>query len=196
MAAIRGHCFKRRWRRFCRSSKPKSSNARISPRASRFCRAAGLSSAASHGSTAAAGSPRIGKILPATHAPASASPPSASCAENSAIPHKLSGRTLINLRDGLLDSVWQYCWGSHSFRSMRLPPATHRHRGPRPAPGQALQIGGMHDGVQQQTLRVYKKMALLALNLLAGVITVRINRPPPWSALRGPSRRSLRFGCR
>ena len=94
MAAIRGRSFKGRWRRFCRSSKPKSSNARTRPRASWFCHAAGLSSAPSHGSTVAAVSPRTGKISPATRSPSCASPPSASCSENSAIPHKLSGLTL------------------------------------------------------------------------------------------------------
>lgn len=46
-----------------------------------------------------------------------------------------------------------------------------------------LQISGMNDSVEQQTLRVYEKMALLALGLLACVITVRINRRPPFSAL-------------
>jgi len=36
--------------------------------------------------------------------------------------------------------------------------------------------------MQQQTLRVYQDMALLALDLLAGVIAVRIDRGPPFSA--------------
>lgn len=46
-----------------------------------------------------------------------------------------------------------------------------------------LHIGGMDDGVQQQTLGVYKEVALLALDLLAGIVARRINRDPPFSAL-------------
>jgi hypothetical protein len=46
-----------------------------------------------------------------------------------------------------------------------------------------LNVGRMNDGMQQQTLRVYQDMALLALDLLARVIPVRIDRGPPFSAL-------------
>ena len=46
-----------------------------------------------------------------------------------------------------------------------------------------LDIGGMHDGVQQQTQRIYENMALLAFDLLAGIIAVRIDTEPPFSAL-------------
>ena len=45
-----------------------------------------------------------------------------------------------------------------------------------------LNVGRMNDGVQQQALRVYQDMALLALDLLARVIAVRIDRGPPFSA--------------
>src|SRR3981081_4316849 len=45
-----------------------------------------------------------------------------------------------------------------------------------------LNVGRMNDGVQQQTLRVYQKMALFPLDLLARVIPVRVNRGPPFSA--------------
>ena len=41
----------------------------------------------------------------------------------------------------------------------------------------------MDDRVQQQPLGVYQDMALLALDLLAPVIAVRINAGPPFSAL-------------
>ena len=41
----------------------------------------------------------------------------------------------------------------------------------------------MHDGVQQQTLGIYKDMALLALDLLAAIVAMRVNREPPFSAL-------------
>ncbi len=40
--------------------------------------------------------PRTGKISTTTRSPSSASPPSASCSENSVIPHEVSGRTLSN----------------------------------------------------------------------------------------------------
>ena len=46
-----------------------------------------------------------------------------------------------------------------------------------------LDVAGMHEGVQQQALRVYKDMALLALDLLAGVIGRRVDRRAPFSAL-------------
>ena len=46
-----------------------------------------------------------------------------------------------------------------------------------------LDVGGMDDGVKQQAQSVYEYMALLALDLLAGVIAVRIDARPPFSAL-------------
>ena len=46
-----------------------------------------------------------------------------------------------------------------------------------------LDIGRMNDGVQQQTQRVYENMALLALDLFAPVIAMRIDAGPPFSAL-------------
>src|SRR5262249_10454906 len=50
-------------------------------------------------------------------------------------------------------------------------------------------IGRMNDGVQQQTQRVYENMALLALDLFARVIAMRIDAAPPFQ-------RSSRFGYR
>jgi len=41
----------------------------------------------------------------------------------------------------------------------------------------------MDDGVQQQTLRVYKHMAPLAFDLLARVTARRVDAGPPFSAL-------------
>ena len=46
-----------------------------------------------------------------------------------------------------------------------------------------LNTAGVNDGSQQQTLRVYEKMALLALDFFPRVEPVRINRGPPFSAL-------------
>ena len=43
-----------------------------------------------------------------------------------------------------------------------------------------LDVGGMNDRVQQQTQRVYEKMALLALDLLARIIAMRIDPGPPF----------------
>ena len=46
-----------------------------------------------------------------------------------------------------------------------------------------LDVGGMDDGVKQQAQSVYEYMALLALDLLGGVIAGRIDVRPPFSAL-------------
>jgi hypothetical protein len=46
-----------------------------------------------------------------------------------------------------------------------------------------LDVGGMDDGVQQQTQRIDENMALLALDQLAGIEPVRIDASPPFSAL-------------
>jgi hypothetical protein len=46
-----------------------------------------------------------------------------------------------------------------------------------------LDIGGVNDGVEQQTQRIYENMALLAFDLLARIIAMRIDTGPPFSAL-------------
>ena len=46
-----------------------------------------------------------------------------------------------------------------------------------------LDIGGMHDGVEQQAQRIYENVALLALDLFARVIAMRVDARPPFSAL-------------
>ena len=46
-----------------------------------------------------------------------------------------------------------------------------------------LDVGGMNDGMEQQTQRIYEKMALLALDLFACIIAMRIDAGPPFSAL-------------
>ena len=46
-----------------------------------------------------------------------------------------------------------------------------------------LYVGGVHDGVDQQALRVDENVALLALDLFSRVVTRRINPGPPFSAL-------------
>jgi hypothetical protein len=47
-----------------------------------------------------------------------------------------------------------------------------------------LNIGGMHDGVHQEALRVDENVPLLALDLLARIVAVRVNARPPWTAPR------------
>jgi hypothetical protein len=51
------------------------------------------------------------------------------------------------------------------------------------APVTILDIGGMNDGVEQQTQRIYENVTLLALDLLARIVAMRINPGPPFSAL-------------
>ena len=46
-----------------------------------------------------------------------------------------------------------------------------------------LDVGGMNDRVEQQSQRVYENMALLAFDLLARIIAMRIDAGPPFSAL-------------
>jgi hypothetical protein len=46
-----------------------------------------------------------------------------------------------------------------------------------------LDVGGMNDGVDQQAQRIYENVALLALDLLARIITMRVDPGPPFSAL-------------
>ena len=63
----------------------------------------------------------------------------------------------------------------------RKPTEQRRHQ--QDAAIAILDVGGMHDGVQQQTLRIDENMPLLALDLLARIEAVRINAGPPFSAL-------------
>ena len=46
-----------------------------------------------------------------------------------------------------------------------------------------LNVGGMDDGVQQQSERIDENMPLLAFDQLAGIEPMRINAGPPFSAL-------------
>ena len=43
-----------------------------------------------------------------------------------------------------------------------------------------LDVGGMNDRVQQQAQRIYENMALLALDLFARIIAMRIDAGPPY----------------
>ena len=46
-----------------------------------------------------------------------------------------------------------------------------------------LNVGGVDDGVQQQTECIDQNMPLLALDQLAGIEAMRIDAGPPFSAL-------------
>ena len=46
-----------------------------------------------------------------------------------------------------------------------------------------LDVGRMHDGFHQQALCVDENMTLLTLDLLAGIVAMRIDRDPSFSAL-------------
>ena len=46
-----------------------------------------------------------------------------------------------------------------------------------------LNVGGMDDGVEQETERIDEKMPLLALDQLTGIEAMRIDAGPPFSAL-------------
>jgi hypothetical protein len=46
-----------------------------------------------------------------------------------------------------------------------------------------LDVGGVDDGAHQQALRVDQDVALLAVDLLAGVVARRVDAAPPFSAL-------------
>ena len=70
--------------------------------------------------------------------------------------------------------------GKHFFEEWKL---TEQRRQQCDAAIAILNAGGMNDGVQQQAQRIYKDMALLALDLLARIIAMRIDTAPPlWMA--------------
>jgi hypothetical protein len=46
-----------------------------------------------------------------------------------------------------------------------------------------LDVGGVNGSAQQKTKRVYKNVALLTLDLLSCIVTMRIDLRPPFSAL-------------
>ena len=46
-----------------------------------------------------------------------------------------------------------------------------------------LDVGWMNDRVQQQPYRIDQDMPLLSLDLLAGIVTIRVDAGPPFSAL-------------
>jgi hypothetical protein len=50
-----------------------------------------------------------------------------------------------------------------------------------------LDIGGMHDGVHQEAVGVDENVSLLALDLLASIVAVRVDARPPFSALSSDS---------
>ena len=81
-------------KRIWRASMSRSSSDRIKPQASSHCPSAGSSNAPSLGSAAADDWPKTGNVSTTRLSPSCASPPSASCCENYAIPHDVLGQTL------------------------------------------------------------------------------------------------------
>ena len=70
---------------------------------------------------------------------------------------------------------------SVEFAQERIQAEQHRQQlGPAIA---ILPVGGQHNGLHQQTLRVDQDVPLLALDLLARVVPGRIATRPPFSAL-------------
>src|ERR1700693_2668580 len=72
----------------------RSSSDRIKPQASSRCPSAGSPNPPSLASAAADDWPRTGNASTTRRSPSCASPPSASCCENYAIPHDVLGQTL------------------------------------------------------------------------------------------------------
>jgi hypothetical protein len=76
------------------------------------------------------------------------------------------------------------CIGVELFQERKHP---EQRRHDELAAVTVLDIGRMDQGMKQQAQRVYESMPLLALDLRAGIIAVRIDRGPPFSALFTPS---------
>src|SRR5262249_10594096 len=124
--AIRDRNSTTRCERSCLTSKRRSSSVQIRSDL-RCCPSAGSSSVPSPGSTVAEGSPKIGRTSIAKRSHSCASPQSASCSENSAIPSDLSGQTLSltesesrGQRRGE-SSIWQDSRFSDGEAEMDLP---------------------------------------------------------------------------
>src|SRR5271169_4435558 len=96
----------------------RSSSDRIKPQASSHCPSAGSSNAPSLGSAAADDWPKTGNVSTTRPSPSCASPPSASCCENYAIPHDVLGQTLRNFETSLRD-------GGSLERGLVLRPPSH-----------------------------------------------------------------------
>ena len=92
--AIRGRNSKRPWRKFCLTSKLKSSSALITPKVLSFSHAVGSSNVPLRGSTVADGSRRTGRTSIARRCRSCASHQSASCCENFVIRPDVPGQTL------------------------------------------------------------------------------------------------------
>jgi hypothetical protein len=54
-----------------------------------------------------------------------------------------------------------------------------------------LNVGRMNDGMEQQAYRIDKNVPLLALDLLARIVPVRINARPPYMGRLKSSGNSL-----
>ena len=86
-----------------------------------------------------------------------------------------------DFRQGLVESRPLIGRVGKQLRQERLRPEQGRQQ--QDAAVAILNVGGTNDGVEQQTQRVYENVALLALDLLARIIAMRIDAGPPFSAL-------------
>lgn len=87
---------------------------------------------------------------------------------------------LENARDGAAE-LWTLITAvSVEFQKERIKAEQGRHE--KFAAVSILNVGGMHDRVHQEALRIDENMPLLALDLLSGIITRRVVKPP-FSAL-------------
>src|SRR5215207_7456404 len=126
MPPIKGRTLAQRSRKSCPTSRPKSSSAPIRSKDLSCCPSAGSSSARLLGSTVVEGLPRIGKTSIARGSHSCASPQSASCSENSAIPPDVLGQTLKEIaitRRNLVTYVANELGGVH-YDPNRLPANT------------------------------------------------------------------------
>lgn len=147
-------------RESCPDSKPRSSGAPITSKASPFCPSAGSSSAPLPGSIAAEGLPRIGKTSIARPSHSCASPQSASCSESFAIQLNVPGQTLrarLEFPSPCEREIAQKPYHSkgHVEQSTRLMLAVRRRR--------LLTV------FESSTLRVSRPIELVVLNCSVGV---------------------------
>lgn len=89
------------------------------------------------------------------------------------------------LRHHLCDSLAELCAliacvGKQLDQEWILPEQTGQHENPAVP---ILHVRRMHHSVQQKTYRVDQDVALAAFDLLASVITDRVNHTPPFSVL-------------
>ena len=132
------------------------------------------------------------EILPILGQPAAAVEPGNSALDNPALGKHGEFVQCVALDDLDLEIRQEFGERSHEFTSLitgigkeLLQERVHSEQSAKQqdAAVAVLDVRSMNLGVQQQTQRVYQDMALLALDLLARIIAMRIDAGPPFSAL-------------